>query len=250
MAFARFPGSKRHSERRNQPSLQQLRQIRGWRCLICERDETLGVEDDRWGVPVVRVVDVFDHPDDRGAWLGSVCYVQDLTSSHRVYGCLPTLGRVARGTRYGSVRWLERLKYYRDNPVPYSLIPGIKPMIEDRRVATRLQGCGVDITAAEIASFRSVAGSECQVCHLSAAKRYPRQKAPVGLDHDDREKRARGWLCQACNGAMQFMDLPEPEQRDRYYANALWLFRDAVGVRGDAWYRTMPWYQALEDRPA
>ncbi|MGV9777526.1 hypothetical protein [Streptosporangium sp. NPDC003464] len=46
---------------------------------------------------------------------------------------------------------------------------------------------------------------------------------------------------------MQFLDLPEPEHRDRYYANAVWVFRDAVGVRGVAWYKEMPWYRALDE---
>ncbi|MFC4056085.1 endonuclease domain-containing protein [Actinomadura syzygii] len=233
-------GSKLHTKRRNSPTAEQVEQVGSWVCVIC--GESKGHDSgERYGIPTIRTAKLFCHADETH-WLGAICLVEE-PSGRGVGGCRRELMRVARGTRYGSARRLEQLKAYRDNPTPFEVTPNTVASDYDKRTAARLRSDGVQVTALEVAAFRVVAGDACQVCGRSATKEYPAQKRPVGLDHDHRRRKMRGWLCADCNGGMQFLDLAEPDRQEGFYANALWLFRDAEGVKGDPWYVKPPWFR-------
>jgi hypothetical protein len=178
-----------------------------------------------------RTMKFFRHADETAA-LGAVCTV--LEAGDRKGGCSEPLGRIARGTRYGSVRHLQRLKAYKDTP------PVFKPQPDrvdatSKRAATRLCKAGVTVTPADIAGLYAAASDACQVCRASNTG-FRQQMLCV--DHDNRSRQLRGILCKGCNSGMRLLDL-DPA----YYGRALWLFRDVTGIRSEPWYVSPPWYR-------
>ncbi|MGI5268846.1 endonuclease domain-containing protein [Nonomuraea sp. CA-218870] len=111
------------------------------------------------------------------------------------------------------------------------------PTKVDHQLAETLRADGAQSTAAEVSARKAAAGYRCQVCRKTDTKLWPVDRDPLAIDHDHRTKRVRGVLCQACNLSMRFFDDCVPEDRERYYANAMTLFTTARGVRGEPWYR-------------
>ncbi|GAA2116786.1 hypothetical protein HKK74_31965 [Actinomadura alba] len=229
-ALNTFPGTKIHADRRNTPSKEEVEQLGGWRCLICLQE--YDYLPDEGG----RVLGFFRHADDPAA-LGLVCSILAPGNISGPGGCAGPLGRIARGTRHGSVRRLKALKEYRDNPLEF----GPRPDLVDRRihrVAENQRSQGVQVTAADVAGMYVAAGDCCQICKLP--RTMPPKRNNLHIDHDHEHQRVRGVLCGGCNSSMDLLD------RDPlYYERARWLFRDAQGIRSAPWYRTPPWYHDM-----
>lgn len=246
-ALEQLGGSKKHNERRNTLSEAQIAELGGWRCVICTRPEEFDITVPGRDGPHDRVIRWYHHADER-AVLGGVCVVYPAGNPVGVTGCRPALMRVARGNRFGSVRRLHAVKRHDETTPSLDLFPDITPTDADHRQVARLARDGIAVTAVQIASFRAETGHRCAVCHrhiTSWPNRRPGDRNPLQLDHDHAGARIRGWVCAECNGAMQFIDLAPPAERDAYYQRALWLFRDAQGVTGEPWYRTPPWFHTL-----
>lgn len=224
-AEVRFPGSKRHDERRNSPTDEEVEEhLGGFVCSICDLGEALGDDDSR------RVVAHYDHADRRGVWVGMVCTLKSARGVG-IGGCSDLLGRVARGTAYGSERRLRRLVDFRDNPLDLAPFLGVPVTDRDEEEAARRQAEGLDITAVQVAALRAAAGHCCQVCRKPEVKDWPNDIERLSVDHDRHTMRWRGLLCAACNGAMRFLDEINYVGQDRIVANTLRLFTTVDGLR-------------------
>ncbi|GAT68794.1 recombination endonuclease VII [Planomonospora sphaerica] len=220
-------------------SASQIEMMGGRVCVICERPETYGTEIGASGQTVRREMELWDDPADQGAFLGMICSIKN-ENGRTVDGCARYLGRVARGTRYGSARRLQQFAHYRDNPLDLTLFLDVQPTAQNRAEASRRRReDGLDITAVQVAALRAAAGHRCQVCRRPGDKDALNYRGPLVIDHDHDTGRWRGLLCTGCNGGMKFLDYGALDDRERYYNNAMWFFTEAVGVRGEPNYDTL-----------